>query len=45
MQGLLKVADQMAREIIPEEVVRSFLIVNCRFRFSVIYFVIQAMKI
>lgn len=45
MQRLLKVADPMSREIIPEEVVRSFLTVNCKFRFSVIYFAIQAMKI
>lgn len=36
VQCLLKVADLIAREITPEEVVRSFLTVNCRFRLSVI---------
>lgn len=36
IQCLLKVADPITREIIPEELVRSFLIVNCRFRLSVI---------
>lgn len=45
IQCLLKVAALITREIIPEGVVRFFPIVDCRFRLSVIYFVIQAMKI